>query len=110
MIALGIAGLLLSRHLEGPGEAFLRAHGANVSFSFAAFFLVSFFGRTWPPLRRGAVSAGVAYAGVAGQEIAQAFGIYPGVFDPLDLLFDAAGVGIAWLIAALAARRHPAKP
>ena len=32
---------------------------------------------------------------VSAQEIAQGVGIYPGVFDAYDFLFNAVGIGIA---------------
>jgi len=104
MIGLGIAGLLFSRHHVGTGEAFLRAYGANITFSFAAFFLIALFGKTWSALRRDGVVALVAFLGVGGQEMAQLVGLYPGVYDPRDLLFDALGVAAGWGISAVARR------
>ena len=89
LILVGVGGLLASHHVD---LEFARAHGANVSFSFATFFLVRFLG-----VRRSAVTAACAFAIVAAQEFAQMLGLYPGWFDWWDLLFDAAGVGLAWV-------------
>lgn len=94
MIAVGIAGLLASRHFDGPGKEFLRAHGANLTFSFAAVSLISLF--RFPSARwdRPVVWASIALVGVSAQEAAQGIGLYPGVFDPLDLLWNTVGVAV----------------
>lgn len=95
-IAAGVAGLLISRHYSGPGSAILHSHGANVAFSFGAYFIL----KLWKlPLgeRRPAI-AGYAFAGVSAQEAAQGLSLYPGVFDPLDLLANAADVAFAWAV------------
>jgi len=92
-IATGVGGLLFSRHYSGFGADFLHAHGANISFSFAAYFLLRFF--NLPPKRNRFSAAAYAIAGVSAQEGAQAVGLYPGIFDGLDFLFNAAGISLA---------------
>ena len=89
LVLIGIGGLLASHHVRLD---FAHAHGANVSASFATFFLVRLFG-----IRPPAVTALLAFAIVAAQEFAQMLGLYPGWFDWWDLLFDAAGVALAWV-------------
>ena len=89
LVLIGVGGLLASHHAN---LEFAHAHGANVSVSFAAFFLIRLFG-----VRSPAVTAACAFAVVAAQEFAQRLGLYPGWFDWWDLLFDAAGVGLAWI-------------
>jgi hypothetical protein len=102
MVGVGVAGLLASRHLEGPAKEFLRAHGANVSFSFGAVFLISLFRFPLPALNRPVAWAALAFVGVSAQEIAQGLGLYPGCFDPWDFLYNAIGaaaglaVALAW--------------
>ena len=106
LIGVGVAGLLLSRHATGPLADFAQRHGANLSFSFAAFFLVRFF--PLPGNRRSWVTALYTLAGVWAQELAQHLGLYAGTFDPRDFLFDALGVLIAWGVhAGLGSRRPP---
>lgn len=95
LILVGVAGLVASHHATGALAPFAHAHGANLTFSFAAFFLVRFLklpGNVSP-----AATAAYTFAGVATQELAQAVGLYPGWFDPYDLLFDAIGVALAWI-------------
>lgn len=92
-ISIGVGGLLFSRHYAGPGADFLHAYGANLSFSFAAYFLLRFF--NLPPRDSRFSAAGLALAGVSAQEAAQGLWHYPGVFDALDFLFNAAGVALA---------------
>lgn len=95
LILVGVAGLLASHHATGAWAPFAHAHGANLTFSFAAFFLVRFL--QLPGNSNAAVTAAYTFAGVAVQEFAQALGLYPGWFDPYDLLFDAIGVTLAWI-------------
>lgn len=54
-----------------------------------------------PPSGASWVTALVALLGVWGQELLQALGVYPGVFDPRDLLYDAIGVLAAWAVSVL---------
>ena len=92
-IGLGIAGLLLSRHYSGPGADYFHSYGANLTFSFASYFLLRLL--DLPPKGNRYAAAAYSLLGVSLQEIAQALGFYPGVFDPLDFLFNAAGVSLA---------------
>ena len=95
-IAIGVGGLLFSRHYSGVGASFLQAYGANVSVSFAAYFLLRIL--NLPPRGSKYAAALYAFLAVSAQEVAQALRLYPGMFDALDFLFDAAGVGLALVI------------
>ena len=92
-IAVGVGGLLFSKHYSGSGADFFHAHGANFSFSFAAYFLLR--SLDLPPKGNRYAAAVYALVGVFAQEVAQAFGAYPGIFDGLDFLFNFAGIGLA---------------
>jgi len=100
-VALGVLGLLLCRHYTGPGAALLHAHGANLTFSFGAFYILKL--TRLPRVERGRVCAAYALTGVCAQEIAQGLSLYPGVFDPLDFVANAAGIALAWTLAAATA-------
>lgn len=100
---LGAGLLVLCRHHEGWGSAFAHAHGANVAFSFAAFFLVRLFRLPLPGGASG--TAALTLLLVWAQEGAQALGLYPGVFDPWDLLYDAVGVCAALALHLLTGER-----
>ena len=89
LVLLGVGAMLASRHADFE---FAHAHGANLSVSFATFFLVRLFG-----VARPAVAAACAFTIVAAQEFAQMLGLYPGWFDWWDVAFDAAGVALAWI-------------
>jgi len=101
-VLLSVALLLFARRYDGPGSTFLHQHGANLSFSFGAFYILRLLrvprsGRAW-------ITALLALAGVWLQEGLQAAGLYPGVFDPLDLLYDAGGVVLAWALCVATSR------
>jgi len=92
-IGIGIGGLLFSRYYSGPMEDFTHSYGANVTFSFFAYFLLKFFRL---PLRDSKyMNAAYALLGVSAQEVAQRVGLYPGTYDPLDFLLNAVGIGLA---------------
>ena len=102
LVLISVGLLLFARHHDGPGAAFLREHGANVSFSFGAFYLLRL--AHVPPSGRAWITALVALACVWLQELLQALGIYPGTFDAMDIVYDACGVGAAWLVHVFTAR------
>lgn len=93
-IAAGVAGLLISRHYSGPGAILLHSHGANVTFSFGAYFIL----KLWqiPLLERRPALAMYTFLGVSAQEVAQALSLYPGTYDALDFPANAAGIALAW--------------
>ena len=95
-IAAGVAGLLISRHYSGPGAILLHSHGANVTFSFGAYFIL----KLWqiPLLERRPALAVYTFLGVSAQEVTQALSLYPGTYDVLDFPANAAGIAAAWVI------------
>lgn len=42
-VGIGVAELLFSRHYSGPIKDYFHSYGANISFSYAAYFLLKFF-------------------------------------------------------------------
>ena len=67
--------------------------------------MLSLFGFRLPRLGGDATVAVIALVGVFAQEIVQGLGLYPGTFGPLDFLFDALGVVLAWGLASLVSGR-----
>ena len=104
LVLVSVGLMLFARHAPEPMADFLRRHGANLAASFGAFFLVRLF--RLPGVRHAWVSAAYAFAAVALVEVAQETGHYPGTFDPMDLAWNATGVGAAWLVHALTSRRN----
>lgn len=92
-IAIGTGGLLFSRHYSGPMGDFFHCHGANVSISFALYYLSKSF--RLPLNDNKLMNAAYAMVVVSAQEAPQGIGLYPGAYDPLDFLADAAGIGFA---------------
>jgi hypothetical protein len=93
-VAMGVAGLLFSRTYSGPMAAILHGYGANVTFSFGAYFILKFF--RLPLKKKMHMNAAYTLIGVSAQEVAQAMALYPGTFDALDFLANAVGIGVAW--------------
>lgn len=94
--ALGIGALQMFRVRGG----LLTEYGADV---FGTAWLYGMFrqGRTVFQRGRGmgaGATAAFVFAGCAGSEIAQAFHIWPGTFDPLDLAAFALSVAACYLL------------
>ncbi|MDX1701252.1 MAG: hypothetical protein R3250_11570 [Melioribacteraceae bacterium] len=89
-----IIGLLFSRLYIGPGSDFFTNYGTNISFSFAAYFILKLFNLPINKLAAG----GIIFFIVSLQEIAQGIGLYPGNMDSLDYLFNAVGVVLAIIL------------
>jgi len=105
LVGVGIAGLLFSRFYAGEQQDLFHSFGANVAFSFGAYFFMKFF--RLPPRNIPYASAAYTLLGVSAQEIAQATGLYPGWYDPLDFLFNGLGIALALGVDLLSARIKP---
>jgi hypothetical protein len=94
-VLAGVAGLLLKPHYQGPHGELVHSYLGNVAVSFAIYFL---FLRAAARLGAGRlVAAASALAVVEAFEAADGFGIMTNVYDPLDFLANAAGIGIAFV-------------
>jgi peptidoglycan/LPS O-acetylase OafA/YrhL len=92
-VLLGVGGLLLKGIYAGPLEAAVHSWAGNVSVSFAVYFLgLIALGR-----RRHArlFAALLALAAVTAFEATDGFGVMTNVYDPLDYLANAVGIGLA---------------
>jgi len=103
-MGIGIGGLLFSRYYSGPMEGFTHSYGANVTFSFFAYFLLKFF--RLPLSDNKYMNAAYALLCVSAQEVTQRVGLYPGTYDSLDFLFNAAGIGLALGVDILRSRKR----
>lgn len=95
MVLLGCAGLILKPRFAGPVGNVVWSYWSNVTVSFAVFFIA---GLAAPIRRHGRLAiAAVALLVVGLFEVTDGFAVMSNVYDPGDLIADAAGVGLAML-------------
>ena len=96
LAVLGAAVLVLRSAYRGPLEDVLNAYTGNVAVSFALYFAVinatSSYGR--PRL----IAAALTLLAVELFEVTNGFGVLTNVYDPADLIANAAGVGLAVIV------------
>jgi hypothetical protein len=104
-VLLGAAALVLKSYYHGPLSQVLYSYGGNFAASFAVYFLAAIAASR---LGRGRfVAAASALLVVEAFEVTNGFGVMSNVYDPVDLIANAAGVGVA-LAVDLASRRRVA--
>ena len=92
-VLLGVAALVLKPYYHGPLAQLLYSYGGNFAVSFAVYFLAAIAASR---LGRGRLAAAAsALLIVEAFEITNGFGVMSNVYDPVDLMANAAGVGIA---------------
>ncbi len=92
-VLLGVAALVLKRHYFGPFVEIIHGYGGNVSASFAVYFVVRILTSGW---RYGMlVTVGIALLVVELFEATNGFGVMTNVYDPVDFVANAVGVGLA---------------
>ena len=95
---------LMKAHYQGPLSEIFHNYGGNFTASFAVYFVMRIalidpgYGRS--------IAALAALLVVEAFELTDGFGIMSNVFDPLDLLANAAGIGLALVVDWLARRRE----
>lgn len=108
-ILIGIAGLLVKRWYPPWFPDYLYDHTGNVAVSFSVYFLarIAGNGKINP-----AVSAGAALLLVELFELTNGFWVMLNVYDPLDYLANALGVGLALVVdlAYMVPLLEPAEP
>lgn len=105
-VLLGVAGLLAKPHYHGIGAGLVHSYFGNLSVSFAVYFNARLV--PWPPRLALLLSAGCALAAVEAFEVTNGFGVMSNVYDPLDLLANIVGVGLAVAVDAATAGRFRA--
>lgn len=103
-VLAGVAVLVLKSHYHGPLARIFHDYGGNFAVSFAVYFLAAL-----ETSRRGWgrwVAVASALMAVEVFEIADGFGIMANVYDPVDLLANAAGIALAFVVDSLSGLRH----
>jgi hypothetical protein len=104
---LGAAVLVLKSACRLPFEDALNAYAGNVAVSFALYFAAV--NATSAFRRPRLIAAALTLLAVELFEVANGFGVMANVYDPADLIADAAGVGLAVIVdlgTSTALRRH----
>ena len=102
LAVLGAAVLVLKSSYSGPFEQIVHSYAGNFAVTFALYFAaVSSTHRLKRPRLLAALAALVA---VTLFELTDGFGVMANVYDPLDVLANAAGVGFALAVDLLSSR------
>ena len=91
------AGLLLVKSVyQGPFEEVVHSWAGNLAVSFALYFALLNTTSRWSRPRL--YAAGLALLAVEAFEATNGFGVLVNVYDPVDFVVNAAGVGLAVLV------------
>ena len=104
MVLVGVAVLLAKPLYRGPQGWLVWNYLGNLSASFSTFFIVLL--ATWNLPRPRLLAALAALAVVESFELLDGFGIMTNTYDPWDLVANAGGVGLAWVLASLRDRQR----
>lgn len=106
LILLGFVALVLKPHYNGPLREVVWSYGGNAAVSFSFYFLMTFLGVI--ARSRRLLSAGLALLVVQLFEATDGFGVMSNVYDPIDFVANAVGIGLALVVdMALAPDRYP---
>ena len=88
---------MLKPSYHGPGEDLFYSYAGNFSVSFALYFAAINWAQKYRYPR--AVAAGVTLVAVEAFELTNGFGgAMANTYDPMDLVANAAGIGVALLV------------
>lgn len=93
LAVLGAAVLVLKSAYDGPAPDVVHAYAGNVAVSFALYFAA--INATARHGRPRLIAASLALLAVELFEVTDGFGVMANVYDPLDFVANAAGVGLA---------------
>ncbi len=112
LAVMGAAVLVLGPAYHGPASELLHAYGGNVAVSFALYFAAVNATSSYPRPRL--LAALLTLVAVELFEVTDGFGVMANTYDPLDLLANAAGVGLAVIVdiatRPIIRRRHERPP
>jgi hypothetical protein len=106
LVLLGLAVFVLKPGYHGPLAQAVNDWGGNFSVSFAVYFLAAVAATRYGGGRLAAAVSALLV--VEAFELTDGFGVMSNVYDPADLLANAAGVGVAFALD-LATRRSEAE-
>ena len=92
-VLLGVAVLVLKPYYHGPLAQLLYSYGGNFAVSFAVYFLAAIAASRFGRGRFAAAASALLV--VEAFEITDGFGVMSNVYDPVDLMANTAGVGVA---------------
>jgi hypothetical protein len=96
LILLGVLGLVLKKHYNGPYLEFVNSYLGNVSISFAVYFLI---GIVASEQKLNKLTTAVASLTIVELfEVTNGFGVMTNVFDSFDLIANLVGVGLAFAL------------
>lgn len=105
-VLLGVAALVLKPHYYGPLDQAVHDYGGSFAVSFAVYFLAAI---VTSRVGLGRLAAGTsALLVVEAFELTNGFGIMSNVYDPGDLVANAAGICFA-LALDVVTRRQPTR-
>jgi len=90
---LGAAVLMLNSAYTGPLAEIVHSYAGNIAVSFALYFAA--LSATHNGDRPRLWASGAVLVAVTAFELTDGFGLMANVYDPLDLVANAAGVGLA---------------
>ena len=93
MVLIGVVGLVTKRNMGGWFGDLAWSYWGNITASFSVFFVVGLVPHFRKPGRLG--TAAIALVVVELFELTDGFGVMSNVYDTLDLVANAAGIGIA---------------
>lgn len=93
---LGAAVLVFKSAYHGPFEDILKSYAGNVAISFALYFAA--INATSSYARPRLIAAALTLLAVELFEVTNGFGVMANVYDPADLIANAAGVGLAVIV------------
>lgn len=99
---LGAAVLMLNGAYTGPFAEIVHSYAGNIAVSFALYFAA--LSATHSGDRPRLWASGAVLAAVTAFELTDGFGLMANVWDPVDLVANAAGVGLALALDAATAR------
>jgi len=95
LVLLGAAALIVKPRYHGPLAQAVHDWGGNFAVSFATYFLACIAASRLGLGRL--VAAASALLIVEAFEVTNGFGVMSNVYDPADLVANAAGIGVAFL-------------
>ncbi len=96
LVLLAVAALVLEHSYGGPWAGLVHSYAGNFTASFASYFVGAIAAAS---LRLPTAAAALfALLAVEGFEITNGFGVMANVYDPLDLVVNAVGVGAGMLV------------